>query len=61
MKQKHFTKMLSEMQRKEPETGEQPSIFDKITKIDTHAKDIYKEVLNSSEGLNFRGGKMEVY
>ena len=53
--------MLGEMQKKDSDTGEQPSIFDKITKIDGHAKDIYKEVLKNIEGLNFRGGKMEVY
>jgi hypothetical protein len=53
--------MLNEMSKKEPEAGEGPSIFDKITNIDGYAKGIYKEVLDKSEGLNSRGGKMEVY
>ena len=40
---------------------EEICIFDKISKIDNHAKNIYRNVLDKSEGLNARGGKMEVY
>ena len=37
------------------------SIFDKIENINNHARDIYKDVLKTTEGLNSRDGKMKVH
>lgn len=37
------------------------SIFDQIQYVNQQAKNIYKDVLKSSQGLNSRDGKMEVH
>lgn len=63
IKQKHFSGLLDQLspQKKPQNEEEEISIFDKVSKIDDHAKNIYRNVLDKSEGLNARGGKMEVY
>ena len=36
-------------------------MFDQIQNVNSKAKNIYKDVLKSSQGLNSRDGKIEVY
>jgi hypothetical protein len=62
IKKKHFEEMMDKLNVKEANgDGDEVCIFDKISKIDQHAKNIYRQVLDKSEGLNSRGGKIEVY
>ena len=61
LKSRYFQKILDDLKSKKSDMPE-AAIYEKIVEVDRVAKDIYvHDVLEKSQGLKAKGGKMEAY
>lgn len=60
LKEEYFQNIIQDIKRSGVEMSEL-SMYDKIIEVGKVAKDIYKDILENSQGLTVNGGKIQAY